>query len=183
MNGRNRYGKRTEMKLKILSGDSVKDKNNRNWIWDRNHNLIGFLDIEDYTFHIAGKYEGGSFCGFHLYLLEETIYITSQNKIEILAYDTEKGNFHIYKSNIEKRATQYYSARLSQSKIMLIAYELRYPAVIFDMSNGKFEEVLWLENTTYGDQVIGRVEDSNDEILIPVNLSNEIIVVNKKNLK
>lgn len=171
------------MKLRIVSGDSVKDKNDRDWIWDRTHNFIGFLDTEKYFFHIVDKYEESLFLGFDLYLLSKAIFITSQNKIEVLKYDIEKNVFTIYKTDLQQKATQYYSARLSQTKIIMIAYELKYPALIFDMLSGQFEEVLWMDDIRYTDKVIGRLEDSNDEILIPVEAYNEIIVVNKKNLK
>ena len=60
------------MKLRIVAGDSVRDKNNRDWIWDRLHNYIGYLDTDNYTFHIVSKYEEDSFWGLDLYFLNET---------------------------------------------------------------------------------------------------------------
>lgn len=171
------------MKLRIVAGDSVKDKNNRDWIWDRSHNLIGFLDTENYTFHVVGKYEEDLFLGFDLYLMNETIFITCQNKIQVLKYDINKKFFTIYKADLQQKATQYYSAKLSETKIIMIAYELKFPALIFDMLSGQFEEVFWMDDSAYADKVIGRLEDSDDEILIPVEENEEILVINKENLK
>lgn len=171
------------MKLRIVAGDSVKDKNNRDWIWDRSHNILGFLDTENYTFHVVGKYDEDLFLGFDLYLLNKAIFITSQNKIQVLKYDLEKNVFTIYKADLQQEATQYYSAKLSETTIIMIAYELKYPALIFDMLSGQFEEVLWMDDIAYADKVIGRLEDSDDEILIPVESNDEIIIINKENLK
>ena len=170
------------MKLRIVAGDSVRDKNNRDWIWDRLHNYIGYLDTDNYTFHIVSKYEEDSFWGLDLYFLNETIFITSQNKMQVLRYDIEKNAFTIFKTGLQQNATQYYTAKLSETKIIMIAYELKYPALVFDMLSGQFEEVFWMEDIAYADKVIGRLEDSEDEILIPVEANDEILIMNKKDL-
>lgn len=175
--------KRKAIKLRIIAGSSVRDGDGRDWIWDRCHNYIGYFLADMSIFHIVDKYSEGSFLGLDLYIQNKAIFITSQVKTEILKYDIENQKFYMYKAQLPQEASQYYSARLNQTKIIMIAYELKYPAVVFDMSSGNFEEVYWLNDSTYTEDIISRIEDSNDEIMIPVATRSDIFFIDKRNLQ
>lgn len=171
-----------EMEFDILAGDCVKDDIGRFWIWDRVHNVIGFIENRNFCFHIAAKYEDDTFDGFNLYLNDHVIYITSQFKTEILAYYMLENKFHIFRTYLMQKASQYHSSRLNENKIVLIAFEIQYPYIIFDMRTGLFEQLYLFQSDRYRGKRLSKLTSTNDEILCSFSGSNEIAFISKKNL-
>lgn len=170
------------MKFDIVAGDSIKDKEERIWIWDRVHNLIGYFYGDIYKFHIANQYKEGAFDGLSMYLREEVIYIVSQAKGNVLAYDIHKNSFQFYKSDKQKGVSQYYSARIDQDKLMIFSYELRYGAILFDIQKKEFKEIERLKTVLYSDKVISSLIETEQKIMIAVSDSNEIVTIRKEDL-
>lgn len=171
------------MKFDMIAGHNVQDTEGNIWVWDRLHNLIGFFQGENFDFHIAGQFEENDFYGFGIFLRENVIYITAQDKAEILAYDIKDNFFRVFRSDICLKASQYYSAELDYNRMILFSYELEYGSVIFNILNGQFEKGPLLKlDRSYNSKVISRLSETEKEIIIAVSNSNELLVISKEDM-
>lgn len=170
------------MKFDVRAGDSVTDEDGRVWIWDGIHDIIGYFECGGYDFHITGQFKDEQFGGFDMYLDGGVVYITSQNKMEVMAYDMEKCSFRLFKSGLRQEASQYYSARLNDDEIILFSYELQYGAVLFDMRTGRFEKVTLWNTGRCNNRIAVRLVETEQEIMIAISDSNEILRFRKENL-
>lgn len=170
------------MRFDIIAGDSATDEYGRIWIWDAINNVIGYFVSDKYDFNIVSQFKYERFQGLAMHLDGNVIYIVSQYKAEVLAYDMEKCSFRIFMSELRQEASRYYSARLNDYEIILVAYELRFGAVLFDIRTGCFEKIILLETDKYNDGLAVRLVETENEIIIAVSSSNEILRFKKKDL-
>lgn len=170
------------IKFDIGAGDSVKDREERVWVWDRIHNIIGYFHGDDYDFCIVNRYKDDSFDGLSIHLNGNIIYIVSQKKGDILTYDIEKDFFQLYKSGIEQKTSQYYSVQINQSKLILFSYELKYDSILFDIQKKQFRKISLLETDSYKDKTIAKMSITENEIIIGLSDSNEILIFDKKDM-
>lgn len=169
------------IKVDIAAGDSVKDWEGRVWVWDYIHNIIGYFHGDNYDFCIANRYNE-FFDGLSIHLSGHIIYIVSQKKGDILTYDIEKDFFQLYKSGIKQKTSQYYAVQLNQNKLILFSYEFKYDSILFDIQKKQFRKISLLETDRYKDKTIAKMSTTENEILIGLSDSNEVLIFDKKNM-
>lgn len=161
--------------MKALIANVAEDAEGKLWFFENMYQFVGYFMEDSCQMHVVAECpkELSFFSALNIYLVQSTLFISSQYSPELLIYDISKNRFRLYQCNTKDNASQYDTV-FWNDKIIFFPVETECSTYIFSIHEKKYKKVNWIEQEDMFEKT-GQIYQEKEKVWMPM-LNKNIIL-------